>query len=177
MTIAIVVLLARGWLDLTLIAVGIAIARGQPAGLLRQWVHVLTALKIGAIGVVMLAGIVLGALVVVIPGVYLMLRWSQVLPSLVEGRTRVSDAMMYSETIASAHYLRILVIWALAWGVPALAAYAVRHFVSLDVWPNAVAIETLSDVAWSAVLHAFGLALIAALYVELDSRAYVKTRP
>jgi hypothetical protein len=163
-SIAIIVLLARGWFDLTLIAVGIAVVRGQPAGILRQWVHVLRALQIAAVSLLLLIGVLLGTLVVVIPGVYLLLRWSQVLPAMIERRTRVRDVFMYSEAIASAHYLRILVIWFLAWGVPALLAYGAGRF---DHWRPA-------EILWSAVLHAFGLALIAGLYVELDTRAYVR---
>jgi len=176
-TIALLVLLARAWFDLTLVAVGIAIVRGRSAGILTNWVHVLTAIKIGVVGVLLLAGVLLGTLLFVLPGVYLLLRWSQVLPALVEQRTGVGDVFMYSESIASAHYLRILVIWIALWGVTALISLAgggVDHLLAARGLRYLGRIELGVSMVWPAVLHALGLALVAALYVELDARAYVK---
>ena len=178
-TTAFLVSLARAWLSVTIIAVGIAVMRGKRPGLLRQWVHVLTALKIGAVSLLLFAGVLLGTLVFVVPGVYLLLRWSQVLPAMIEGRTRVNDVLMYSEAIASAHYLRILLIWFVAWAVPALLAfgigYADRALESAAV-PYLRHVESVCRWMWPAVLQSAGLALIAALYVELDTRAYAPVR-
>jgi hypothetical protein len=178
-SVAAIVLLARAWLSLTLIAVGIAALRGKQPGMLRQWVHVLTALKIGAVSLLLLGGVLLGTFVLVIPGVCLLLRWSQVLPAMVEGRTRVNDVLMYSEAIASAHYLRILLIWCVAWAVPALVALA-----AVSAWrasdaasmPYLRHVEAASTIMWPALLQSAGLAMVAALYVELDTRAYAPVR-
>ena len=111
---AVLVLLARGWLGLTLVAVAIALARGDRAGLLRNWVHVLRALKIAAVSLALLVPILVGRMLLVLPGVYLLLRWSQVVPAMLDRQIRMLDATRFSEAIASVYYLYILLIWVLA---------------------------------------------------------------
>jgi hypothetical protein len=132
LTYGILIVLARSWLDLTLVAVAMALARGERAGLLRNWVHVLRALKIAAVSVVLLVGIAIGTLCFVLPGVYLLLRWSQVVPALLDRQVRMLDATRFSEAIASAYYLYILLIWAIAWAVPALVEQAAALYVELE---------------------------------------------
>lgn len=179
LTCAILIVLARSWLSLTLIAVAIALARGEPAGLLRNWVHVLRALQIAAVSGLLLVPILIGTMLFVLPGVYLLLRWSQVVPALLDRHVRMLDATRFSEAIASAFYLYILLIWAIAWAVPALVEWAA---VRVNPWlaglaiPHRGAWEMAVLWGWEAAVGLAGIALMAALYVDLERRAFAPVK-
>ena len=73
-TIMVLTILARGWFSLTFCKIALAILRHQDAGLLRQWLSVQTAIRIGVVSFVLLFPILLGLIVFVVPGIYLMAR-------------------------------------------------------------------------------------------------------
>ncbi len=157
-TVMVLVILGKAWLSLTLCKVALALLRGQMAGLLNQWVPVTSALRIGSVSLVLLAPILLGTICLMLPGLYLLARWSQVVLILVDERATWFDAVEMSGALTAGYRWHILLILT---GVSVLTLLGARMsdlFTPL-AW------------AWRAAASTFGAALAAAMYRQLDLRA------
>lgn len=157
-TTMVLVILAKGWFSLTLARVALAILRGQVPGILNQWVPVTAALRIGFVSVVLLAPILLGLLALIVPGLYLAARWSQVTLLLIDNQAKWFDAAEASSWLTAGRRSAILLL---------LAAVAVVT-VPLESLANHV---TVLAWIWRAVASTVGAALAASLYFQLDLRA------
>jgi len=157
-TTMVIVILAKGWFSLTLARIALAILRRQHAGFLNQWVPVTAALRIAFVSLVLLAPILLGLLFLVVPGVYLLARWSQATLALIDDRATWFDAADMSNSLTAGYRPWIILIFAI------VAAVAV---------PIDNVVERLTPLAWlwRAVGSTFGAALAASMYYELSWRA------
>ena len=162
------VILAKAWLNLTVCHMGLACLRNEPVGIGRQWVSVQAALRIGIVNLALVAGIVVGTLVLVLPGVYLMAIWSQAPLAMVDGRSRWFDAANYSASLTDGYKFPIIWVWLVVLTITTAVGLAVTHGMP------ALGLGGLTTVTtWTvhAVEGIVGAALASALYYNLDDRA------
>ena len=171
-TTFILVMLGRAWFTLTLTMMALAALRGERVSLLRQWVHVIRALEVAVVCVALLVPIAFGTLLFIVPGVYLLLLWSQVAIVIMDNQARLFSSANWSAALTDGYRLQILGVWLIVWIVSALPPLAAA---SLET--AATALETPSvwltwaTWGWNALTHTFGIALAAAMYLELSARA------
>ena len=156
-TTMVLVILAKGWFSLTLARVALAILRGQVPGILNQWVPVTAALRIGFVSVVLLAPILLGLLLFIVPGLYLAARWSQVTLLLIDNQARWFDAAEASSWLTAGRRSAILLLLTAVAAVT-LPLESLANHVTVLAW------------IWRAAAGTFGAALAASLYFQLDLR-------
>jgi hypothetical protein len=154
-TTMVLVILAKGWFSLTLARVALAILRGQVPGIVNQWVPVTAALRIGFVSVVLLAPILLGLLLLIVPGLYLAARWSQVVLLIADDQAKWFDAAEASSWLTAGRRSAILLVFA-AVAVVTLPLESLANHVTVLAW------------IWRAAAGTFGAALAASLYVQLD---------
>lgn len=157
-TVMAVLILGKGWFSLTLCRIALAGLRGQLTGVLDQWVSVQDALRIGVVTMVLLCPILLGLLLFVFPGVYLLARWSQVTLALVDDQATGFDAADISSGLTAGFRPAILIVLMLT----ATATLVVKYLVpdgTVFAWIYRAGASTL------------GAGLAAALYYELRRRA------
>ena len=167
-TVMAIVILAKAWFSLTLCQIGLAIARGQHAGVLNNWVPVTTALRIGLVVCVVFVPIALGTLLLVVPGLYLLALWSQVALVLLDHRARWFEAAEHSGALTAGYKLPILLLWMIVLGATALSG-AFAH--NLGASPADGLVGT--GLAWigRAAGSTIGAALAASMYYQLSLRA------
>jgi len=155
------------WPSASLLSLAIAVARGRSTSLVDCWVPVGVYLRLvvvtTAIGIV--AGI--GCLLLVVPGVFALVVWSQAWALMVDGRASFFDALEKSQDLTRgsrgdvfATLLCSLMLSAIVLGVG--FAVAIHGTLRVPSWPM-----TLLGALWGAPMSAFGTALSAALYVDL----------
>jgi hypothetical protein len=167
----VLMILARACFSLTLCNVALAAMRGHRASVADQWVPVTTALRAGIVTVALMVPIALGTLLLIIPGVILMLMWSQVLMLLIDDRARFFDAAGLSESVTASYRWQILVTWvvvACACAIVELAAGTIASAGGPGALPEPIAIGV--SWSWNIVVSVLGIALSAALYGELLRR-------
>jgi hypothetical protein len=157
-TVMVLTILAKGWFSLTLCRIALAGIRGQATGVLNQWVSVQTALRVAAICLVLLGPILLGLLALIVPGVYLMVRWSQVVLLLIDEEAHGFDAVQASGALTAGYRPSLMMLLVAVGLVTALLEYLVGD-ITLLVW------------IYRALASIFGAALAAATYAELTRRA------
>lgn len=157
-TVLILLILAKGWFGLTLCRVALAGLRGQVTGIGMQWVSVQEALRIGFITIVLLLPVLIGFVIVLGPGLYLLSRWSQTTLVLVDEKAQWFDAADQSHALTTGYKGAILILLLSLSTVTLVIEYFVH-----DVTP----------VAWlyRASGTLVGAALAAAMYYELSRRA------
>jgi hypothetical protein len=148
------VILAKGWFSLTLARVALALLRGQVPGILNHWVPVTTALRIGVVSVALLAPTLLGLVVLIVPGLYLAARWSQVVLLMVDNQARWFDAAEASAWLTVGRRSAVLLVF-VAVAVVALPLESLANHITVLAW------------TWRAVASTFGAALAASLYYQL----------
>jgi len=165
-TIMVLVILAKGWFSLTLCRIALAGLRGQVTGVLNQWVPVQAALRIGVVSVVLLFVVAIGLACLVLPGLYLAARWSQVTMALLDDRARWFDAAEVSNALSVGYRGPIVVLLSLL----AIVTLIVESLVN-D--------HTVLAWTYRAVGSTVGAALAAALYYQLSRRApwHPETQP
>ncbi len=153
-TTMVLVILAKGWFSLTLARVALAMLRGQVPGILNHWVPVTTALRIAVVSVVLLAPILLGLLLLIVPGLYLAARWSQVALLIADDEAKWFDAAEASHWLTAGRRSAILLVFAA---------------VALVTVPLGSLVNNLTVLGWiwRAVAGTFGAALAASLYHQL----------
>lgn len=102
-----------------------------------------------------------GTLFFLLPGVYLPLRWSQVVPCLIDSDLDARSALDYSAAAVAGHYLNILFIWVIVAVTTVACNVLVRGIESM---PSAFIVNSL----WHALASTFGIALTAAIYATLE---------
>lgn len=157
-TVMAILILAKGWFGLTLCRVALAGLRGQVTGVLNQWVPVQAALRIAAVTIVLLAPIVIGLAILIVPGLFLLSRWSQATLLLVDERAQWFEAADESSSLTAGYRAAILILLLSLGTVTLLIEYLI-HDMTLLAW--------LYRAAGSLV----GAALAAAMYYELSRRA------
>jgi len=157
-TVMVLLILAKGWFSLTLCRIALAGLRGQVTGVLNQWVSVQEALRIGLVTVVLMFPIMLGFLFLVVPGMYLLGRWSQVTLALVDGRAEWFDSTDASDSLTAGWRPAILIVLLSV----ATATLLVEYLIS-DV--------TYLGWIYRAAGSTIGAALASAMYYGLSRRA------
>lgn len=170
LTTIILVILGRAWLLLSFAALALAKLRGQRATLLTAWVPVTTALEILIVSIALGAGVILGTLALIVPGVYLLLLWSQAAMVIVDREARFFRAASWSGSLTDGYRREIAVVWAIVFGG--------SWVIDLEIRSLAASFAGLSTAAglallwiWRALTMTFGVAMMAALYHELSCRA------
>lgn len=161
-------ILAKAWLALTVWNMALAWLRRQPVGFLANWVSVQTALRVAVVNIPMMAAIVLGSLVFVVPGLYLLALWSQAPLAMIDGRARWFDAANYSASLTDGYKIPLICLW-----VAVMAATAVLTTVVGAALPFIGLGAAVTPVMWllRAAFSVWGAALGAAMYFNLDERA------
>jgi len=162
-------MLGRAWFTLTLTMMALAALRGERVSLLRQWVHVMRALEVAVVCVVLLVPIAFGTLLLIVPGVYLLLLWSQVAIVIMDNQARLFSSANWSAALTDGYRLQILGVWLIVWIVSALPPVAAASLATAVETPAAWL--TWATWGWNALTHTFGIALAAATYLELSARA------
>ena len=157
-TIMVLMILAKGWFSLTLCRVALAGLRGQVTGILNQWVPVQAALRIGLITLVLLAPIVVGFALLIVPGLYLLSLWSQATLVLIDDRARWFEAADESSGLTAGYRSAIMILLMSVSTMTLVIEYLVHDIAPL-AW------------AYRAAGMLIGAALAAAMYYELSRRA------
>jgi len=161
-------ILAKAWLTLAVWNMALAWLRRQPVGFLKNWVPVQTALRVGVVNIPLLAAIVLGSLVFLVPGLYLLAMWSQAPLAMIDGRARWFDAANYSASLTDGFKIPLIVLWLVVMATTTALTSAIGAGLPFIGLGGAV-----TPVMWAlrAVLSVWGAALGAAMYFNLDERA------
>ena len=161
-------ILAKAWLTLTVSNMALAWLRRQPVGFLRNWVPVQTALRVGVVNIPLLAAIVLGSLVFVVPGLYLLAMWSQAPLAMIDGRARWFDAANYSASLTDGYKIPLVALWVIVMVATAALTSAIGAGLPFLGLGGAV-----TPITWAvrAAMSVWGAALGAAMYFNLDERA------
>ena len=160
-----IVILAKAWFGLTLCQIALARLRGERAGFIVNWVPVTSAIRIGIVCVCLMAAIVAGTLLLVLPGLYLLAHWSQAAMTLLDRRARWFDAASYSASLTDGYKAPIVGMWLvvllIATGLEAIGS-------GLGVAPGA---QTLLSWTGRAIASLTGAALAASTYYQLSASA------
>jgi hypothetical protein len=141
----------------------------------RQWlpfyaVSPALALQAAVITLCLALPILAGALFLIVPGVFLALRWSQTLMLIADERTRWFDAAEASADLVHGQKLDIFAIWLIVGGALALATWLDGVVVSMV---SATGLPLLVSTTLSLLLRigadAFSLALVGATYYAVDA--------
>ena len=161
-------ILAKAWLTLTVWNMALAWLRRQPVGFLTNWVSVQTAVRVGVVNIPLLAAIVLGSLVLVVPGLYLLALWSQAPLAMIDGRARWFDAANYSASLTDGFKTPLIGLWVVVMVVTAALTWAVGAGLPAIGLGGAV-----TPITWvlRAAMSVWGAALGASMYFNLDERA------
>jgi hypothetical protein len=157
-TVMALLILAKGWFSLTLCRIALAGLRGQVTGVLNQWVSVQDALRIGLVTTVLMFPILLGFAFLIVPGLYLLGRWSQVPLALIDGQATWFDAVDISRGLTAPFWPAILILLMSTATATLLVEYLIHDITPL-AWIYRAAGSTV------------GAALAAATYHELTRRA------
>jgi hypothetical protein len=161
-------ILAKAWLTLTVWNMALAWLRRRPTGFLVNWVPVQTALRAGVVNIPLLAAIVLGSLVFLVPGMYLLAMWSQAPLAMIDGRARWFDAANYSASLTDGFKIPLLGLWLVVMAATAALTWAIDAGLPVIGLGGAV-----TPVTWAlrAATSVWGAALGASMYFNLDERA------
>ena len=161
-------MLAKAWLELTVMHMGLAYLRREPVGFWRQWVPVQSALRILVVSMVLLAPIALGTLLLVLPGLYFLAKWSQATMAMIDGTAHWFDAADYSASLTAGYKLPIALLWTAIFLTGALLAWTVTTALS---WTGLVGLRPVMDALLRAGAYLIGASLMVSLYFNLEDRA------
>lgn len=159
----------RFWLGLSISMTAVDILRAhgrwRPFRLLAPF----RALQAAAVSIVLVLPIMAGALFLIVPGVFLALRWSQVAMLIADGRTEWNESLEASTVLVHGRKLEVLAIWLFVGVALALAAGtgAFAGAVATAAGLPAVAADGVS-VLLRVVTDVFSLTLVGGIYYELD---------
>ena len=165
-TVMALAILARAWAALALCKVGLALLRRESASVLTQWVPVTTALRTGFVCLVLIFPTALAAVFFVLPGLYLLARWSQVPLLLIDGRAQLFDATEESWALVLPFLWSLVVIWSIVFGGTAVLAAGVSYLTASH-GVIGFAVSTLAH----AIQITVGASLSAVVYYQLSIRA------
>lgn len=161
------VFLALGWPAATLLALAIALLRGEEASFGRCWVSLGLFIRLTLVELVVSLVVVLGLLLFLAPGLYATVVWSQVRPSIVDGRASFFDALDKSLDLTRGSRGELFAVM-LCGGALLLLSFGCASAVRLllgaapDSWTMAL-LQMLLTSPVTALLSAVG----AAVYLEL----------
>lgn len=161
---------ARFWLGLSVSMTAVDILRADRQWLPFYFVSPVIAFEAAVVSLALALPVLAGALFLIIPGVWLALRWSQALMLIADGRARWFDAPGASADLAHGQKLDIFAIWLIVGGALALASWFDEVAASMIA---ATGMPSLLGSGLSLMLRigsdAFSLALVGATYYQLDS--------
>lgn len=157
--------LVQQWLWWSMIAAALATSDSGRAGLGDFRVSLVAWIQLLVITLVTTVPIALGMVLLIIPGIYLALMWSQTSPLLITGRARWFGALGMSVRMTRGNRGRIFVLYL----VPVL--FAVPAQLLVEMLPPSTVTMVLAFV-WTSVISAY-LAFIAA---EIYERLVPKTQ-
>ena len=162
------------WPYASLLSLAIAVARGETTTFLDRWLSFSLFLRLLLVEVVAGVAMVVGFLCLVVPGVIVMVVWSQVRALLIDGRASFFDALEASQDLTRGSrpdvFAAMLCTWMLTAAVLGLG-FGLGKLMGPASWSF-----TLLSFSWSAPLSAFTIAFSAALYLELLAASRPLTR-
>lgn len=163
------VVCARFWLSLSVSMTALDVLRAGRRWLPFYVVSPALAFKAAVLSLVLALPVLAGAVFLVIPGVFLALRWSQALMLIADERASWFAAAEASADLVHGQKLDILAIWLIVGCVLALATWfdaVVAAMVSATGAPAVVSVVLSLSLRVGA--DAFSLALVGATYYQLD---------
>jgi hypothetical protein len=158
----------------SLLSLAIAVARGETSSFLDRWLSLGLFLRLLLVEVVAGLVMVVGLLCFLVPGVFVMIVWSQVRALLVDGRASFFDALEASQNLTRGSrpdvFAAMLCMWMLSAAVLGLG-FGFGKIMGPTSWSF-----TLLSLSWSAPLSAFSTAFSAALYIEVLTASRPLTR-
>jgi hypothetical protein len=161
---------ARFWLSLSVSMTAVDILRAD-----RQWLPLYVVspaltLQAAVVSLVLALPVLAGTVLLIIPGVFLALRWSQTLLLIADGRARWLGAAEASVDLVHGQKLDILALWLIVGCALGLATWfdaVVASMVSATGVPAVV--SSALSLSLRVCADAFSLALVGATYYQLDS--------
>ena len=161
---------ARFWLGLSVSMTAVDILRADRRWLPFYVVSPARALQAAVISLTLALPVLAGALFLLIPGVFLALRWSQTLMLVADARATWFGAAEASADLVHGQKLDILAIWLIVGCALGLAMWfdgVVASMVSATGAP--LVVSTALSLGLRIGADAFSLALVGATYYQLDS--------
>lgn len=161
---------ARFWLGLSASATALDVIRAGGRWRPTRWVPATTTFQVAVVSMALTIPILACLVFLIVPGVWLALRWSQAWLTIVDGEAAWFDAAERSAELMTGRYWMVLGIWvalglgyaAVAWLVQQLGEIGAA-LSSLPATANAV------ELAARVGLDALGYAVIAAIYDQLGA--------
>jgi hypothetical protein len=165
-----VVLAVRFWLDLSTTQTAMAVLRAHGRWRPTRWTPVTVAVEAGLVSMALAVPILAGLVFLIVPGIIVALRWSQAAFLILDDRAHWFDAASESEGLTAGRRWPVLVVWLVAGGVMASTEWLTASLgaagdalFGTPLWSTTV--TSLATVA----ADVFGLVVLAALYIELDT--------
>jgi|SRR5579864_699487 len=165
--LAIVAPLLSLWVSASLLSLGIAVARGEHGSLVDRLVSVGVYVRLVVVSTAIFLVGAIGCLLLLLPGIFVCVVWSQAWALIVDDRASCFDALERSQDLTResrgevfATMLCGFILSAVFLGV--WFAFFLHWTTRVPSWPM-----TLLAIVWFAPMGAFTTALSAALYVNL----------
>ncbi|MEX0899849.1 MAG: hypothetical protein WD081_04070 [Gammaproteobacteria bacterium] len=169
--------LASMWLGCALVAAALKTDDRRKVGLASFYVPIILFLQVVIISIVIAVPIALGLLLLIVPGVYLSLMWSQMLPLIVSGRKTFFASLGESARLTKNNRGRLFLIFA----VLVLATFplqvAVQMMADSDGPAAAVSGVRVAAFLWTALFSAYWGFVVATIYGKLQGYASDVTEP
>ncbi len=165
MAALVAVLVARSWVGLTVSATALVVMRHDFRPRPTWWVGPTAAFEVAVVSIVLVLPIAAATLFLIIPGIWLALRWSQTMLLILDDRARWFESAEASADLVHGHTLELLGLWLILGAAIALVEWL------LSPGPPGTAAAAVFGIARTGarvVVDAFALCLVAATYHELD---------
>jgi hypothetical protein len=161
---------ARFWLGLSVSMTAVDLLRAEGRWPPFYAVSPALALQAAVISLALVVPVLAGVLFFIVPGVFLALRWSQALLLIADERARWFEAAEASVDLIHGQKLDIFAIWLIAGGGLALMQWFDGVVASMALAAGApTLLSAVPSVLLRIASDAFSLALVGAMYYELDS--------
>ncbi len=156
-------ILAQNWLWWSLMAAALTMSDERPAGLATFGVGITTFIQLLVVMIVMTVPIVLGTLLLIVPGVYLALMWSMVSASIISGHARWFASVGESARLTKGNRWRIFVLLL----VPVLVAMPLQIAVHMRDDPTERSLLYVASFLVMSFASAYMVFVIATIYDRL----------
>jgi len=171
MQLVALVVVARFWAGLTVTASALRVMRRGYASAPIYWAPPTTTFQVAFVSLALLFPILAFALFLIIPGVWLALRWSQVALLILDEKADWFDSADISVDLTANRKLEILIVWLVSGLALAVAGWLGNVATDIaEVTAGATLLAEIPRLAVAVVCDAFGLVVAAAIYFQLDTR-------
>ena len=168
MQLVALIVVAKFWVSMTITATALRVMRRGFVAAPIYWAPATTTFQIAFVTLGLTIPILAFALFLIVPGVWLALRWSQAALLILDEKADWFESAEMSADLTAGRKLDILVVWLLT-GV-ALAAVGLVEWALTSPWTSGdpTRLEALASLAPRIVGDALGLVMPAAIYHELE---------